>query len=75
MIYTIWKGGDSLAKKFYTVKRAANMLGITEQTLRNYLNHGRIKGEKKYNSTVISKEEIERYDNYRKELEESSKKV
>lgn len=48
-------------KDYYTVKEAADMLDITEQTMRNYLSSGRLKSEKIYNSTVISKEEVERY--------------
>lgn len=48
-------------KEFYTVEEAAEILGIKEQTLRNYLSLGRIKSVKKYTSTVIPKSEIENY--------------
>lgn len=37
-------------KEFYTVEEAAEILGIKEQTLRNYLSLGRIKSVKKYTS-------------------------
>ena len=45
---------------YYTVKQTAEKLGLTEQTIRNYLTVGRIKSEKRYYSTVISEEEIKR---------------
>ena len=55
-------GGEKLKKqKFYTVKEAADLLGILEQTLRNYLNQDKIKSSKVFNSTVISEEDIRRY--------------
>ena len=55
-------GGEKLKKqKFYTVKEAADLLGILEQTLRNYLNQDKIKSSKVFNSTVISEEDIQRY--------------
>lgn len=53
-----WKKVDN---KFYTVKEAAEITGLAEQVIRNYLSLGKIKGEKVYNSTVISKEELEKY--------------
>ena len=48
-------------QKFYTVKEAADLLGILEQTLRNYLTQDKIKSSKVFNSTVISEEDIQRY--------------
>ena len=55
-------GGEKLKKqKFYTVKEAADLLGILEQTLRNYLTQDKIKSSKVFNSTVISEEDIQRY--------------
>ena len=54
-----------MEKKYYTVKESAELLGIAEGTVRIYLSEGRLKSEKVYNSTVISKEEIERYNKLR----------
>ena len=45
---------------FYSVKEAAEILGLTEQTVRVYLNTKRIAYEKIINSTVITKEELNR---------------
>lgn len=46
---------------YYTVAEAARMLGIKEQTLRNYITEGKIKSIVKYNSTVISRANILEY--------------
>ena len=54
-------------KKYYTVKETAQILGLAEQTVRNYLNLGLIKGEKLLNSIAISKEEINRQLELRKD--------
>ena len=56
-----------MEKEYYTVKEAADLLNIIEGTVRVYLSNGTLKSEKIYNSTVISKEEIERYNKYRED--------
>lgn len=47
-------------KPYYTVREAAEILGLTEQTVRVYLNTNRIAYEKILNSTAITKEELNR---------------
>lgn len=47
-------------KPFYTVKEAAKILNLVEQTVRCYLCDGRIAGDKIANSRIIYKEEIEK---------------
>lgn len=47
-------------KPFYTVKEAAKILNLAEQTVRDYLCHGRLVGDKIANSRIIYKEEIEK---------------
>lgn len=54
-------------KEYYTVKETAKILNLTEQTIRNYLNLGLIKSEKLLNSVAITKEEIERQLELRKD--------
>ena len=54
-------GGEVMEKQFLTVTEATKELGLTEQTVRNYLTSGRLEKRKIFNSTVISKEEIDRY--------------
>jgi excisionase family DNA binding protein len=49
-----------LDKPYYTVREAAEILGLTEQTVRVYLNTNRIAYEKILNSTAITKEELNR---------------
>ena len=49
-----------MEKEFYTVSEAAQVLGFKEQTIRSYINIGRIQAEKIFNSTVISKEQIDK---------------
>lgn len=47
-------------KPYYTVREAAEILGLREQTVRVYLNTNRIAYEKILNSTAITKEELNR---------------
>ena len=47
-------------KPFYTVKEAAEILNLAEQTVRDYLSDGRLVGDKIANSRIIYKEEIEK---------------
>ena len=47
-----------MEKEYYTVREASEILELREQTIRDYITRGRIQSEKIYNSTVISKEEI-----------------
>lgn len=54
-------------KKYYTVKETAQILGLAEQTVRNYLNLGLIKSEKLLNSVAITKEELDRQLELRKD--------
>ena len=54
-------------KKFYTVKETAEILGLAEQTIRNYLTSGIIKGVKVLNSIAITKEELEKQLDIRKD--------
>lgn len=49
-----------MEEKFYTIKEAAEILGLTEQVVRNYIYLGKIKATKILNSTAISKEEMDR---------------
>ena len=49
-----------MEKEFYTVSEAAQVFGFKEQTIRSYINIGRIQAEKIFNSTVISKEQIDK---------------
>jgi excisionase family DNA binding protein len=49
-----------LDKPYYTVREAAEILGLREQTVRVYLNTNRIAYEKILNSTAITKEELNR---------------
>ena len=50
-----------MEKQFFTVTEASKELGLTEQTVRNYLTSGRLEKRKIFNSTVIPREEIDRY--------------
>lgn len=59
-------------QKFYTVKEAADLLGILEQTLRNYLTQDKIKSSKIFNSTVISEEDIQKYIDQRNSWEKGN---
>lgn len=47
--------------EMYTVQEAAELLKITEGTLRNYLSDGKIKHVKVFGNTRITKEELERH--------------
>ena len=47
-------------EKFYTIKEASEILGLTEQVIRNYIYLGKIEATKILNSTAISKEEMDR---------------
>lgn len=47
-------------EKFYTIKEASEILGLTEQVIRNYIYLGKIEATKILNSTAISKEEMGR---------------
>ena len=49
-----------MEEKFYTIKEASEMLGVTEQVVRNYIYLGKIEATKILNSTAISKEEMEK---------------
>lgn len=49
-----------MEEKFYTIKEASEMLGLTEQVVRNYIYLGKIEATKILNSTAISKEEMEK---------------
>jgi excisionase family DNA binding protein len=49
-----------LDKQYYTVREAAEILGLREQTVRVYLNTNRMAYEKILNSTAITKEELNR---------------
>lgn len=49
-----------MEEKFYTIKEASEILGLTEQVVRNYIYLGKIKATKILNSTAISKEEMDR---------------
>lgn len=49
-----------MEKEFYTVKEVAKLLGLAEQTIRNYIVDGKIKTTKMLYSTAISKEEVAR---------------
>ena len=60
-------GGEVMEKQFFTVIEASKELGLTEQTVRNYLTSGRLGKHKIFNSTVIPREEIDRY---KKEMRE-----
>lgn len=48
-------------KEYYTVKEVAKILDVTEQTVRNYIYLGKFKSDKKIHTTIIYKEEIDRY--------------
>ena len=48
-------------KKYLVVKEVAYALGLEQQTVRDYISSGRLKSEKIYNSTVVSKEEVNKY--------------
>ena len=54
-------GGEVMEKQFFTVREASKELGLTEQTVRDYLTSGRLEKHKIFNSTVILREEIDRY--------------
>ena len=56
-------------KPFYTVKEAAEILNLAEQTVRSYLSDGRLVGDKIANSRIIYKEEIEKQLELRKQQE------
>ena len=56
-----------MEKQFFTVREASKELGLTEQTVRDYLTSGRLEKRKIFNSTVIPREEIDRY---KKEMRE-----
>jgi len=45
----------------YTVPEIAEMLQITPQTVRNYLNEGRIKGTKAGGKWVVEKEALKEF--------------
>ena len=57
-----------MEEKFYTIKEASKILGLTEQVVRNYIYLGKIKATKILNSTAISKEEIDRQIEARKPM-------
>lgn len=52
-------------KEYYTVRETAKILEIREQTVRDYISAGRFESKKIYNSTVISKDQINKYKNER----------
>ena len=47
-----------IEENFYTIKQAAEIIGIKEQSLRNRISYGLIKTVKILNTTAISKEEL-----------------
>ena len=49
-----------MEEKFYTIKEASEILGLTEQVIRNYIYLGKIEANKILNSTALSKEEMGR---------------
>lgn len=62
-----------MEENYYTIKEASELLGIAIQTVRDYLSSGRLQGERIFTSTVISKQEIERYLKETEEWRESRK--
>lgn len=50
-----------MEKEYLTVQEAAKGLGLTTHTVRQYISDGLIERTKIFNSTVIAKEEVERY--------------
>lgn len=49
-----------IKKEYYSIKEVAILLGLAEQTIRNYIVDGKIKTTKMLYSTAISKEEVAR---------------
>lgn len=45
----------------YTVEQAAKKLGVSQNTIRRYINDGEIKAEKVFKRWRIPKSEIEKY--------------
>lgn len=56
----VFKEVKKVEGKFYTIKEASKILGLTEQVIRNYIYLGKIEATKILNSTAISKEEMDR---------------
>ena len=51
---------SSLEKEYYTVKEVAKILGLTEQTIRNYIQDKSIISQKLYTAVVVSHDELQR---------------
>lgn len=50
-----------LDEEFYTIAETGNLLGLTIQTVRKYLNSGEIKGKKIGNIWYITKKQMKDY--------------
>ena len=64
-----------MAAKLISVQEAAKLLGITPQSVRNWINSGYIKGHKVGDHLVVNRETIEQYFDSLKDLAHLEKSV